>query len=109
MEQISQGPTDLGTLAGVMGWAKRSSDKVGSERVETILDMYEASGYMTRGLKDAVLGLMRLGPPTVVNHDVSLADSMAVLLQLNSLALDHSKGEGAVLELLISGRDKQSG
>jgi hypothetical protein len=102
MKHVPQGSTDLATLASLMGWAERSSGKVGTERVKTILGIYELCGYMSSELKDAVLKLIDLSPSTVIRHRVSLRDCIVVLLELSGLMLGYSSRENAVLDLLTS-------
>jgi hypothetical protein len=96
--------TDLATLATLGDWADRSARRVGRERVEAILEVYQATGYLALNLKTVLLKLLALDNAPVSEAPVSLRDCITVLLELNGIVIGHSKTEAAMLSLLVSGR-----
>ena len=95
--------TDLATLATLGNWADRSARKVGRERVEAILEVYQVTGYLPQNLKEVLLKLLSLDNAPVNEGAVSLRDCITVLLELNGIVIGHSKTEAAMLSLLVNG------
>ena len=98
----ADGRIDLATLATLGNWADRSARKVGRERVEAILDVYQLTGYLPKDMKDVLLRLISLDNAPVDKEQVSLRDCITVLLELNGIVIGHSKTEAAMLSLLIN-------
>ncbi len=96
--------TDLATLATLGDWADRSARRVGRERVEAILEVYQATGYLPLNLKTVLLKLLALDNAPVSEDPVSLRDCITVLLELNGIVIGHSKTEAAMLSLLVSAK-----
>ena len=104
----TSGRIDLATLATLGNWADRSARRVGRERVEAILEVYEVTGYLPRNLKQVLLKLLTLDDAPVTEQGVSLRECITVLLELNGLLIGHSKTEAAMLGLLVNGHNSRS-
>lgn len=93
---------DLATLATLGNWADRSARRIGRERVEAILDVYQVTGYLPQNLKEVLLRLLALDNAPVNEEEISLRDCITVLLELNGIVIGHSKTEAAMLSLLVN-------
>jgi len=93
---------DLATLATLGNWADRSARRIGRERVEAILDVYQVTGYLPQNLKEVLLRLLALDNAPVNEEEISLRDCITVLLELNGIVIGHSRTEAAMLSLLVN-------
>lgn len=99
---------DLATLATLGNWADRSARKIGRERVEAVLEVYQITGYLPRNMKDVLLKLLSLDNAPVNAEEVSLRDCITVLMELNGIVVGHTKTEAAMLSLLTGATERNN-
>lgn len=96
---------DLLTVATLSRWLTNGMKQVGRERMEAVIDIYEAMGGLSPDLKEILLRLLRI-------HDgegAPLSKTMAVLLELDNLQTRGrmDKTEAAILSLFLNGNGRK--
>ncbi len=92
---------NLLTLVGLVRWAERSASKIGKERVEAVVEIYQTAGCLPASYKDVIPHIIRLADGEKPEAQPTMGDSLNVLLQLDSLLGQKFKTQAAILSTLF--------
>ena len=92
---------DLTTIAGLTQWAGNSIKRIGRERVEAIVDVYQKSGLISPGIEEILLKLISLAEEEKPEKMVTIKDCIAVFVQLDNILGRGFKPESAILSILL--------
>ena len=92
---------NLLTLVGLVRWAEKSISKIGKERVEAVVEIYQTSGCLPASYKEVIPQIIRLADGEKPEAQPTMGDSLNVLLQLDSLLGKKFKTQAAVLSTLF--------
>ncbi len=73
------------TIAGLAVWAEEASKQIGPERLQTLMDLCEFSGYLSAPAKEALMKVASLGQADEPETPASVNDCLVVLAQLDAL------------------------
>jgi outer membrane murein-binding lipoprotein Lpp len=96
-----QTEVNLLTLVGLARWAEKSTSKIGKERVEAVVDIYQRTGCLPASYKDVIPRIIRLADGEKLESQPTMGDSLNVLLQLDSLLGRKFKTQAAILSTLF--------
>ncbi|MCL0064331.1 hypothetical protein M1N84_00215 [Dehalococcoidia bacterium] len=96
-----QTEVNLLTLVGLARWAEKSTSRIGKERVEAVVEIYQTAGCLPTSYKDVIPQLIRLADGEKPEGEVTMGDSLNVLLQLDSLLGKKFKTQAAILSTLF--------
>jgi len=92
---------NLLTLVGLVRWAEKSTSKIGKERVEAVVEIYQTAGCLPTSYKDVIPHIIRLADGEKPEAQPTMGDSLNVLLQLDSLLGKKFKTQAAILSTLF--------
>ncbi|MCL0093924.1 hypothetical protein M1O53_02965 [Dehalococcoidia bacterium] len=92
---------NLLTLVGLVRWAEKSTSKIGKERVEAVVEIYQTAGCLPTSYKDVIPQIIRLADGEKPEAQPTMGDSLNVLLQLDSLLGKKFKTQAAILSTLF--------
>ncbi|MCL0095194.1 hypothetical protein M1O52_01460 [Dehalococcoidia bacterium] len=96
-----QTEVNLLTLVGLARWAEKSTSRIGKERVEAVVEIYQTAGCLPTSYKDVIPQIIRLADGEKPEGEVTMGDSLNVLLQLDSLLGKKFKTQAAILSTLF--------
>ena len=101
---------NLLTIAGLSKWVDESTDKIGKERVEVMVEACHMVGHVSEELKDLLVKLVRLAQVDEPRKTkITTRDYLGVIAQLDSLLGYGSESEAALLTILADSKDSSSG
>jgi hypothetical protein len=101
---------NLITIAGLSRWVDESTEKIGKERTEVMVDACHMVGHMPADLKDLVIRLVRLSQVDEPKKGkVNTRDYLGVIAQLDNLMGYNSESESALLSILTNTKETNSG
>ncbi|MCL0065876.1 hypothetical protein M1N79_03210 [Dehalococcoidia bacterium] len=92
---------NLLTLVGLVRWAEKSTSKIGKERVEAVVEIYQTAGCLPASYKEVIPQIIRLADGEEPEARPTMGDSLNVLLKLDSLLGKKFKTQAAVLSTLF--------
>lgn len=95
---------DLAMLIKLARWAEESVKKVGREKVERLLEIYQGTKHLPQGTKEIILGLVHLVDEGKPEGQVTIKSCIGMLLQLDGI-LGGNKKEQALLSLLLGSEE----
>ena len=101
------GEVHLFTIAALTQWASNATKRIGRERVEAILDVYQMTGRLSGHLKEIALRLTCLGEKGEPERQVTTKDCIVLLIELDSLLGHNARPESALVSILL--RDLEAG
>ncbi|MCL0088491.1 hypothetical protein M1N87_01565 [Dehalococcoidia bacterium] len=96
-----QTEVNLLTLVGLVRWAEKSTSKIGKERVEAVVEIYQTAGCLPTSYKEIIPQIIRLADGEKPEAQPTMGDSLNVLLQLDSLLGKKFKTQAAILSTLF--------
>jgi hypothetical protein len=96
------GEVPLFTIAALTQWASKATRRIGQERVEAILDVYQMTGRLSAQLKQVALRLTCLGEGGEPESQVTTKDCIAVLVELDGLLGQDARPESALVSILLN-------
>jgi len=101
---------NLLTIAGLSKWVDESTDKIGKERTEVMVEACHLVGHLSLELKDLLIKLVRLAQVDEPRKaKVTTRDYLGVIAQLDSLLGYSNESEAALLTILADNRDSNNG
>ena len=101
---------NLITIAGLSRWVDESTEKIGKERAEVMVEACHMVGHMSTELKDLVIRLVRLSQSEEPKKGkVNTRDYLGVIAQLDSLLGYSNESEAALLSILTNSKETNSG
>ena len=102
--QKNNNKPDLITIAGLTGWVENSTEKLGRDRTEAVLDISQAMGYVSSEIKPILIKLISLATQSSVERSIRTRDYIDSLIKLNSLLNKDNREDAALLLLsMVSG------
>ena len=101
---------NLITVAGLSRWVDESTEKIGRERTEIMVEASHVVGYLPADLKDLLIKIVRLsqvGEPK--KGKITTSDYLSVIAQLDSLLGFSSESEAALLSILTDSKETNHG
>ena len=117
-KQASQYPRGRGngdhitllTIAGLSKWVDESTDKIGKERTEVMVEACHMVGHLSLELKDLLVKLVRLAQADETKRGkITTRDYLGVIAQLDNLLGYGSESEAALLSILADSREPSYG
>ena len=101
---------NLMTIAGLSRWVDESTEKIGKERAEVMVEACHMVGHMSAELKDLVIRLVRLSQAEEPKKGkINTRDYLGVIAQLDSLLGYSNESEAALLSILTNSKETSSG
>jgi hypothetical protein len=101
---------NLITIAGLSRWVDESTEKIGKERAEVMVEACHMVGHMSMELKDLVIRLVRLSQAEEPKKGkINTRDYLGVIAQLDSLLGYSNESEAALLSILTNSKETNSG
>jgi hypothetical protein len=101
---------NLITIAGLSRWVDESTEKIGKERTEVMVEACHMVGHMPAELKDLVIRLVRLSQADEPKKGkINTRDYLGVIAQLDNLLGYNSESESALLSILTNAKETNSG
>ena len=101
---------NLLTIAGLSKWVDESTDKIGKERTEVMVEACHLVGHLSLELKDLLIRLVRLAQVDEPRKaKITTRDYLGVIAQLDSLLGYSNESEAALLTILADSRDFNNG
>jgi hypothetical protein len=101
---------NLITIAGLSRWVDESTEKIGKERTEVMVEACHMVGHMSTELKDLVIRLVRLSQAEEPKKGkINTRDYLGVIAQLDSLLGYSNESEAALLSILTNSKETNSG
>ena len=99
-----EGELDLAMVIRLARWAEESVKKVGKEKVERLLEIYQGTKYLSQRAREIILGLVHLVDEGKPEGQVTIKSCIGMLLQLDGI-LGGNKKEQALLSLLLGNEE----
>jgi len=98
------------TIAGLSKWVDESTDKIGKDRTEVMVEACHMVGHVSEELKDLLVKLVRLAQVNEPRKTkITTRDYLGVIAQLDSLLGYGSESEAALLSILADSREPSYG
>ena len=93
----------LGTIVALSQWVRVATEKIGTKRLKTIVEICRSADYITAESQEVILGLARLTSPQKrhTQAQVPMRTSMALLAQLRTILGRRGESEDHVLSLIL--------
>jgi hypothetical protein len=99
---------EIATIAGLAKWVRISVRKIGREKVEGVLEIYEMAGHLSPNIKEILLKLIHLSDEDGPGGKVSMNDCVTTLIQLDAILGQEQKGNTALLSMLFEEEETSS-
>ena len=100
-----EGELDLAMVIRLARWAEESVKKVGKEKVERLLEIYQGTKYLSQRAREIILGLVHLVDEEKPEGQVTIRSCIGMLLQLDSILGGNYRKEQALLSLLLDNEE----
>jgi hypothetical protein len=101
---------NLITIAGLSRWVDESTEKIGKERTEVMVEACHMVGHISTELKDLVIRLVRLSQVDVPKKGkINTRDYLGVIAQLDNLLGYNNDSEAALYSILTNVKETNSG
>jgi hypothetical protein len=101
---------NLLTIAGLSKWVDESTEKIGKERTEVMVEACHMVGHLSLQLKDLLVKLIRLAQVDEPKRGkITTKDYLGVIAQLDNLLGYGSESEAALLSILADSREPSYG
>ena len=101
---------NLLTIAGLSKWVDESTEKIGKERTEVMVEACHMVGHLSLELKDLLVKLVRLAQTDDPKRGkITTRDYLGVIAQLDNLLGYGSESEAALLSILADSREPSYG
>jgi len=98
------------TIAGLSKWVDESTEKIGKERTEVMVEACHMVGHLSPELKDLLVKLVRLAQADEPKRGkITTRDYLGVIAQLDNLLGYGSESEAALLSILADSREPSYG
>jgi hypothetical protein len=98
------------TIAGLSKWVDESTEKIGKERTEVMVEACHMVGHLSPELKDLLVKLVRLAQADETKRGkITTRDYLGVIAQLDNLLGYGSESEAALLSILADSREPSYG
>jgi len=98
------------TIAGLSKWVDESTEKIGKERTEVMVEACHMVGHLSLELKDLLVKLVRLAQADEPKRGkITTRDYLGVIAQLDNLLGYGSESEAALLSILADSREPSYG
>jgi len=106
----SDAGVNLITIAGLSKWVDESTEKIGRERTEVMVEACYMVGHLSSELKDLLVKLVHLAQSDEPRRGrVTTRDYLGVIAQLDSLLGYGSESEAALLTILTDNKESRHG
>ena len=83
---------DLNTIAMLAHWASNGVQKIGRERMEVVVDMYNMTGNLSSKARDTILKLVRFSEEEEPEEYIPISACIPLMMQLNTILTSESNG-----------------
>ena len=98
------------TIAGLSKWVDESTEKIGKERTEVMVEACHMVGHLSPELKDLLVKLVRLAQADETKRGkITTRDYLGVIAQLDNLLGYGNESEAALLSILADSREPSYG
>ena len=98
------------TIAGLSKWVDESTEQIGKERTEVMVEACHMVGHLSPELKDLLVKLVRLAQADETKRGkITTKDYLGVIAQLDNLLGYGSESEAALLSILADTREPSYG
>lgn len=101
---------NLITIAGLSKWVDESTEKIGKERTEVMVEACHMVGHLSLELRDLLIKLVHLAQVEQSRKiKITTKDYLGVIAQLDSLLGYSNESEAALLTILTDGKESNNG
>ena len=100
--------SDLLTVAMLSGWMEEHLDRIGTDKLKEIVEIYASMGGMPEGLLEVVVRLLSLDHRPAPAAQVTLKDYLRILAELDSFLFRsrHDRAGAALMSVLLANDNK---
>ena len=104
-----QNGANLATIAGLTEWVDQTTQRIGKQRTEAIVEGLYLMERLPPGIKDFLLKFVELSEAKEPQRQITTKDYLTVLAQIEGLLGQGSTSEMALVSILINGKGEGSG
>ena len=104
-----QNGTGLATLAGLTQWVDQTTQRIGKQRAEALVEGLHMMEHLPLGIRDFLLKFIQLSEAKEPQRRITTKDYLTILTQLEGLLGQGSTSEMALVSILTDGKGDSSG